>query len=141
MACPSTATTTAVNPGLRRNPRAYVAQVSGEAVEPASSSDGAPVLPDEHRVPEPAVGRASGGIWSYASVDEPVALELHVEAHLLLEVVAGRRRPPLSAVPGSVRKPTRRARGDLQFAPSDICASEITMRSISSTLTVSAGRS
>ena len=85
-------------------PPRYVAQVPDEAVEPAPPPDGTRVLPDEGEVPEPAAGRASGGIGSYADVDEPVALELHVEAHLLLEVLAG---PQAAEIGNDAEEPGR----------------------------------
>ena len=85
-------------------PPRHVAQVPDEAVEPAPPPDGTRVLPDEGGVPEPALGGASGGIGSYADVDEPVALELHVEAHLLLEVLAG---PPAAEIGHDAEEPGR----------------------------------
>ena len=75
-----------------RPPR-YVAQVPDEAVEPAPPPDGTRVLPDEGGVPEPAAGDASGGIGSYADVDEPVALELHVRRISCSRSSPARRRP------------------------------------------------
>ena len=85
-------------------PPRHVVQVADETVEPAPAQHGARVLPDEGGVSKTAARGASGGIRSYASVDEPVALELHVEAHLLLEVVVG---PSTAEVGNDAEEPSR----------------------------------
>ena len=64
-----------------------VAQVPAEAVEPAPPPDGARVLPNQRRVPELAAGGAGRGLGGDAGVDQPLALELDVQAHLLLEIL------------------------------------------------------
>ena len=73
--------------GGAAQPPGHVTQVPAEAVEPAPPPDGARLFPDEGRVPEPSAGGAGRGLGGDAGVRQPLALELHVQAHLVLEVL------------------------------------------------------